>query len=105
MEIELIRIHKREWGVDGILRINGSKICDTVEHPTKHRPPGRYEVTLHDNPFRRGDGPMLSVNGEIIVGERACSGLVIHSAAAYAKLYDRLKKSWRRRHNVVLKIR
>ena len=35
MEIELIRTKKKEWGVDGMLRIRGEKVCDTVEHPTK----------------------------------------------------------------------
>lgn len=105
MEIELIRTNKKDWGVDGMLRINGEKVCDTVEHPTKHKPTGKYDVTLKSNPFKRGDGPMLSVNGEIIVGENACPGMVIHSADAYAKLYDRLKKEWKRGHSVVLKIR
>ena len=44
MEIELIRTKKKEWGVDGMLRIRGEKVCDTVEHPTKYLPEGRYEL-------------------------------------------------------------
>lgn len=104
MEIELKRTLKRKWGVDGRLLINRKPFCDTVEHPTRYMPPGKYEVTDINNPFRHGDGPMLSVNGEIIVGENACPGLVIHSAYAYHKLIDRLKKERKRGHAVWLTI-
>ena len=105
MEIEIIRTKKKEWGVDGMLRIRGEKVCDTVEHPTKYLPEGRYELRCGRHPFRRGDGPMLSLKGEIIVGENACPGLVIHSAYTYHKLCERLRKTWERGQSVVLKIR
>lgn len=104
MKIELVRTERKHWGWDGILRINGQKVCDTVEHPTLHLPEGQYRIGSRNHPFRRGDGPMLSVKGEIIVGKRACPGMVIHSAPAYGRLYDRLKKEWRRGHIVTLTI-
>ena len=104
MASEFIRANKKEGGVDGMLRIRGEKVCDTVEHPTKYLPEGRYELRCGRHPFRRGDGPMLSLKGEIIVGENACPGLVIHSAYAYHKLIDRLKKERKRGHAVWLTI-
>ena len=105
MHIKLIRKNAKKWGIDGELHINGEKFCDTVEHPTKYLPEGRYELRCGRHPFRRGDGPMLSLKGEIIVGENACPGLVIHSAYTYHKLCDRLRKAWKRGQSVVLKIR
>ena len=104
MEIQLVRYRHRAWGIDGYLRVNGVKICDTVEHPSRYKPAGLYEVTLHQNPFRRGDGALANKTGEIVVGEYALPGVVIRSGDVYTRLYDRLKKEWKRNHEVWLRV-
>ena len=104
MEIVLIRGDKRPWGIDGHLYINRKRICDTVEHPTRHKPNGTYSVELDNNPFRHGDGALASTLGEIIVGQNTIPGLVTQSQATYDRLYERLKKAWQRHTPVHLKI-
>ena len=104
MEIVLIRGDKRPWGIDGHLYINRKRICDTVEHPTRHKPNGTYSVELDNNPFRHGDGALASTLGEIIVGQSSIPGLVTQSQATYDRLYERLKKAWQRHTPVHLKI-
>ena len=105
MQIVIKRVSHKPWGIDGVLRINGRRVCDTVEHPWRRKPVGTYEIDLGTHPFRHGDGAMKSVNGEIIVGDMALPGLVIHSAEKYSKLYQRLKKAWQRGTEVKLIIR
>lgn len=104
MEIVLIRGDKRPWGIDGHLYINRKRICDTVEHPTRHKPNGTYSVELDNNPFRHGDGALASILGEIIVGKAVMAGLVTQSQQTYDRLYERLKKAWQRGTTVRLKI-
>lgn len=96
MEIVLIRGEQKPWGIDGHLYVNRRKVCDTVEHPRRHKPKGEYRIDLETNPFRHGDGALKSVNGEIIVGTYALPGMVKQSQAAYDRLYERLKKAWQR---------
>lgn len=105
MEIVLIRGDKRPWGIDGHLYINRKRICDTVEHPSRHKPNGTYSVELDNNPFRHGDGALASTLGEIIVGQSSIPGLVTQSQATYDRLYERLKKAWQRGSTVHLTIR
>ncbi len=105
MEIVLIRGDKRPWGIDGHLYINRQRICDTVEHPTRCKPSGTYEIGLDNNPFRHGDGALASRQGEIIVGKYALPGVVTQSQATYDRLYERLKKAWQRGSPVHLTIR
>ena len=104
MHIKLIRKNAKKWGIDGELHINGEKFCDTVEHPTKYLPEGRYELRCGIHPFRKGDGPMLAVNGEIIVGTYALPGMVTNSRPVYERLYDLLKKAARRVKTVKLTV-
>ena len=104
MEIVIVRGDKRPWGIDGHLYINRKRICDTVEHPTRHKPNGTYSVELDNNPFRHGDGALASTLGEIIVGQNTIPGLVTQSQATYDRLYERLKKAWQRHTPVHLKI-
>ena len=105
MEIVIVRGDKRPWGIDGHLYINRERICDTVEHPTRHKPNGTYSVELDNNPFRHGDGALASTLGEIIVGQSSIPGLVTQSQATYDRLYERLKKAWQRHTPVHLTIR
>ena len=105
MEIVIVRGDKRPWGIDGHLYINRKRICDTVEHPTRHKPNGTHSVELDNNPFRHGDGALASTLGEIIVGQSSIPGLVTQSQATYDRLYERLKKAWQRHTPVRLTIR
>jgi len=105
MEIVIVRQAHKPWGIDGHLYINRNRVCDTVEHPTRHKPNGTYSVELDNNPFRHGDGALASRHGEIIVGQSSIPGLVTQSAATYDRLYERLKKAWQRHSPVHLTIR
>ena len=114
MEILLVRNNSAKWGIDGHLYINRQRVCDTVEHPTRHLPAGEYIIsslgaegsslseTAHSErlglpfPFRHGDGALASRNGEIIVGKYALPGVVTQSQAIYDRLYERLKKAFQR---------
>ena len=131
MEIQLVRIAHKPWGIDGHLYINRRRICDTVEHPTCRKPSGEYILSplgaagsslseapslgakgssLSEAPipipfpFRHGDGALASKKGEIIVGKQLMSGLVTHSQQTYDRLYQRLKKAWQRGNTVRLQI-
>ena len=118
MEIQLVRIAHKPWGIDGHLYINRRRICDTVEHPTRHLPAGEYILSplgapgssLSEAPipipfpFRHGDGALASTKGEIIVGKQLMSGLVTQSQQTYDRLYERLKKAWQRGNSVRLQI-
>ncbi len=104
MEIQLVRIAHKPWGIDGHLYINRRRICDTVEHPTCRKPSGEYNIALDTNPFRHGDGALASKKGEIIVGKQLMSGLVTQSQQTYDRLYQRLKKAWQRGNTVRLQI-
>ena len=72
-------LHSR-WGVNGECFINDTKVCDTVEHPTAHRPAGVYRITRcsFSRYFLQSNAPMKSVNGEISVGVYQLPGLVLH---------------------------
>ena len=116
MEIIIVRQEHKPWGIDGHLYINRQRVCDTVEHPTRHLPAGEYSV-VNDKcqmsniqcpismPFRHGDGALSSIHGEIIVGKLALPGLVTQSAETYQRLYERLKKAFQRNTLVRLTIR
>ena len=112
MEIEIRRYKNRPWGIDGELLIGGKKVCGTVEHPEYAKPAGNYPILpaagvsarMNSHPFAHGDGAMSATRGEIIVGERALSGVVIHSAKVYATLSARLKKARQRGREVRLRI-
>ena len=104
MHIKLIRKNAKKWGIDGELNINGEKFCDTVEHPLCRLPQGEYTIHFRSHPFRHGDGPMLAVNGEIIVGTYALPGMVTNSRPVYERLYDLLKKAARRVKTVKLTV-
>ena len=123
MEIVIVRQEHKPWGIDGHLYINRQRVCDTVEHPTRHLPSGEYiisslsagstlslSVAAHSEwdipcPFRHGDGALSRTHGEIIVGKFALPGLVTQSATTYQRLYERLKKAFQRGTPVHLYIR
>ena len=106
MEICIKRKHFSRWGVDGECYINGTKVCDTVEHPSKHRPCGEYRITKTNfgRYFMRGNGAMKSVKGEISLGVYELQGLVLKAAAMHKKVYQRVQVALKRGENVELKI-
>ena len=94
MEIVIVRGDPKPWGIDGCLKINKVYICDTLEHPTRHLPAGSYVIGT--SPFRHGDGAMALKTGEILVGKRLMPGVVTESQQTYDRLYERLRKAFRR---------
>lgn len=123
MEIIIIRQEHKPWGIDGHLYINRKRICDTVEHPSRHLPAGEYIIsslgaegsslskTAHSErlglpfPFRHGDGVLALKHGEIIVGKHLLPGVVTASQPTYDRLYERLKKAFQRGTPIRLTIR
>ena len=118
MEIVIVRGDHKPWGIDGHLYINRQRVCDTVEHPSKHLPSGIYtiaslsdasplsdEIALIKVPFRHGDGALGLKNREIIVGKYLLQGVVTQSQPTYDRLYERLKKAFQRGTPVRLTIR
>ena len=121
MEITLVRQEHKPWGIDGHLYVNRKRICDTVEHPTRHLPEGDYIISslgaigsslsaaAHSkgnlpSPFRHGDGALASIHGEIIVGKQLLPGVVTASQVTYDRLYERFKKAFQRGNTIHLKI-
>ena len=102
MNIIIKRYRYSQWGIDGVLSIGGAHICETVEHPTLRLPPGEYPITLKHMILRHGNGPFLNTHGEICVGKYSMPGLVLHSRPVYQTLYERIKKSLQRGHEVKL---
>ena len=52
-----------------------------------------------------GNGVYNRTDGSIIVGEHLVPGCLKHSRAAFANLYDRIRKSAARGHDIMLTIR
>ena len=102
MDIHIKRYSYSRWGIDGELSIGGAHICDTVEHPTQHLPPGVYPITLRLMVLRHGNGPFRNTQGEICVGRCCLRGVVLQSSTIYQSLYQRIKKSLHRGHKVNL---
>lgn len=121
MEIIIVRQEHKPWGIDGHLYINRTRICDTVEHPSRHLPAGEYIMDSFSSTdttitppyregmevgflFRHGDGALSLKHGEIIVGKHLLPGVVTASQPTYDRLYERLKKAFQRGTPVHLKI-
>ena len=123
MEIIIVRQEHKPWGIDGHLYINRTRICDSVEHPSRHLPAGEYIIsslgaegsslseTAHSErlglpfPFRHGDGALSLKHGEIIVGKHLLPGVVTASQPIYDRLYERIKKAFQRGSPIRLTIR
>ena len=104
MEILIKRKHYSPWGVDGECLINGTHVCDTVEHPTAYRPTGIYRVssTSVSRYFVRGNGPMKNVKGEITLGVYELPGLVLQSEQIHQRVVQRVKKALKRKEKIEL---
>lgn len=46
MKIEIKRLCRSRYAIDGELKISGMKVCDTAENVNCHLPPGTYPIHL-----------------------------------------------------------
>lgn len=104
MEIILHRNCRSRYGIDGYLEISGRRVANTTEHPLARLPPGEYPITLEHPILKKGNGPMLNLDGSICVGRFNCPGCVIKSAETFQPIYDRIQKSLKRGVPVTLVI-
>lgn len=133
MNIIIVRHRHSRFGVDGTLSINGSRVCDTCEHPSKFLPTGNYQILIaHNNQLRRkvptilplfqeimptsgglkkapfiriGNGPFRLLNGSIIIGKTYLAGVLVESAFYFDRLIDRLDKVQNRGEAITLTIK
>ncbi len=117
MEMKIIRRTAGKHAVEGRLYIGGEYVCDTLEHPALHIPPGVYPLKIRKAPGRRppriclparlgeirtGTGALhLTRGGGIVVGRKHLEGVVLRSAESYGRIVkiltggNRKKQQWR----------
>lgn len=121
MNIIVHRIRHRPDTIDGILKIDGFKVCDCAENAHHCLPPGTYQVALvkcgrlgrkmpslitnHSSLIMPGNGVYNLIDGSIIVGKHLIPGIVSHSRPAFETLYQRIRKNLERGNAVTLTIR
>lgn len=129
-----IRLHRhriRTTTCDGTLSINGTFICDTTEHAFFRVATGTYRIGLRYNDFYRrkvptlipmnghkhfgeedanghclttGNGIFNKCDSRILLGTHIVPGCLRLSRDSFTRLYDRLDKSQRRGHEVMLMV-
>lgn len=130
LDIVLQRVNHGKGTCDGIVMIDGKKVCASVENPDCHVPAGRYGVRIaksdtwgrqmpvlvslpadmngeEEKPVASigfGNGAFGRNDGSIIVGEYLVSGVVIHSLACFTPLFERIRSCLRRCGKVVVTI-
>lgn len=131
MKIEIKRYRIRESACDGILSINGRKLCDTAENTQFMPPSGTYNIVLRSNKKQKrivpyllapnneqkmtngklhapflciGNGIYHRCDGRIIVGTHIVPGCVKRSYAPFKRLYDRINNTIRRGKSVCVTI-
>lgn len=102
MELVLHRTLIHRDTTDGYITIGGSKVCNTAEHTPVMLQPGRYPLKRTKLYLATGNGVYTLQTPTIIVGEYRCRGLVIHSRPTYLRIYERLKKAFARKEEVML---
>lgn len=102
MELILHRTLIHRDTTNGYITIGNSHICDTAEHTPAMLRPGCYPLTSTNLYLAAGNGVYTLSTPTIIVGEYRCRGLVIHSRPTYHRIYERLKKAFARKEEVVL---
>lgn len=105
MELILHRTRIHRDTTDGYVTIGGVKVCDTAEHTPVMLKPGRYALTRNNIYLAVGNGVYALSTPTIIVGEYRCRGVVIHSRPTYLRIYERLKKAFARKEEVVLEVK
>lgn len=119
MIIEIKRMQMLNGAIDGILSIDGVKICDTAENAAYAIPEGEY--TLHiarsmkygrnllciygtSAVIRIGNGVCDVTDGSIIVGTNIVPGCLMRSAKSFDPLYQRVRKNIARGKLTVLTV-
>lgn len=105
MELILHRTLIHRDTTDGYITIGGCKVCDTAEHTPVMLKPGHYKLTRTKLYLAAGNGVYTLRTPTIIVGEYHSRGLVIKSRPTYIRIYDRLKKVFVRKEEVVLVVK
>lgn len=126
MNMQIYRRRIREKTCDGILRIDGKRICDTAEHSLYRLPAGTYLIVLkYSKEYGRkmpmlvdikkedtspkaclaiGNGVFNNKDGSILLGTHIVPGCLKCSRQPFMQLYDRINKSIIRGHEVTLTI-
>ena len=104
MELILQRTRIHRDTTDGYITIDGAKVCDTAERTPVMLPPGRYPLTRRNTYLSAGNGTYTLRAPTIIVGEHLVRGVVIRSYPTYIRIYERLKKAFGRKKEVVLEV-
>lgn len=133
MKLVIYRHRIGSVACDGMLKIDGWKICDTAENVKVMPPVGTYRIVLYRNkrllrivpyliaegmtiPEKKGmtlNAPYLCLangiyhrnDGRIVLGTYIAPGCVKCSRKVYKPLYDRINNTLRRGKMVTLEIR
>lgn len=118
MNIIIHRIRHRPDTIDGILKIDGLKVCDCAENAHHCLPSGNYQIALvkcgrlgrkmpslitnRPSLIMPGNGVYALKDGSIIVGRYCVPGILTHSRPAFDALYERIRKNLERGNPVYL---
>lgn len=114
MEIVITRFACYHQAMSGRLYVNGDHVCDTLENVEHCLPTGTYSVSIkrcqrlrrkmifvgEDAIISAGNGAYGCKMGEILVGECRHLGFLIHTNEYFMPLYDRIRKTLARGHEV-----
>lgn len=105
MKLILRRYRIREKTCDGkIYAENGDYICDTAEATPYMLKAGEHDIMPQSKLLSKGNGVYNLFCERILLGTCIAPGCLKHSAQAYERLYQRIKKAMQRKKEVVLKI-
>jgi len=103
--LKLRRIRVREKTCDGRLYAeDGTYICDTAEATPYMLAAGEHNITPKSKLLSKGNGVYNLRCHRILLGTYIVPGCLKHSAKAYDRLYQRIKKARQRKKQVVLVI-
>lgn len=103
--LKLHRIRTREKTCDGKLYAEeGAYICDTAEATPYMLAAGEHTITPKSKLLSKGNGVYNLRCHRILLGTCIVPGCLKHSAKAYDRLYQRIKKARQRKKQVVLVI-
>lgn len=104
MEITIVRTARGGHAVEGHLYVDGTYLCDTLEHPFLHLPETQDEplrLRLSPTPdggwktcigrsnhlgIRMGTGALHLKDGSIVVGRKYLEGVVLRTRECYERL-------------------
>lgn len=95
MEIELKRIKRSKLYTEGILRINGTLVTNTIEHSAHLFPTGTYPLNRSSYYAYFGVGNSWRdslIQHRIIIGDAVIPGVVARSRYYKERIWWRIKK-------------